>query len=308
MPNKTLHKAKVQKNDEFYTQLPDIENELKHYKEQLKDKIVFCNCDDPHCDFRKKCDWNNILFSPCQNCDEKMSNFWKYFVINFKYLGLKKVIATHFGKNSYKLEYDGINKPVKAKLKKDGDFRSPECIELLKKADIVITNPPFSLFREYVAQLMEYNKQILIIGNDNAIAYKGIFKLIKDNKIWRGYNKVKKFVQPDGSIKQFGNVGWFTNLDVNKRHEKLTLYEKYDPIKYPKYDNYDAIEVSKVAEIPCDYDAAMGVPATFIDKCNPEQFEILGQTGIDIIIQKGRPYINGKRLYTRILIKKRKLT
>lgn len=306
--NSNLHRAKDKKNDKFYTQLPDIENELKHYREHFKDKVVFCNCDDP--------EW---------------SNFWQFFSLQFEFLGLKKLIATHFEdeKQSYKLEMwrdeAGVHSRIKT-LQQNGDFRSPESIELLKEADIVVTNPPFSLFREYIAQLMEYDKKFLIIGNKNAITYKEFFPLLKDNKVWIGYNNVKEFRQPDGSMKKFGNIGWYTNLDIKKRHEELVLYKKYTPEEYPKYDNCDAINVDKVSDIPIDYDGVMGVPITFLDKYNPEQFEIMGITcrgyspeyrtklydkkiyenvndlnGSGCILEKGKP----KMLYGRILIRRK---
>ena len=227
----------------------------------------------------------------------------------------------------YRLEITAKNKndkkPVKINLKGDGDFRSPECVELLKEADIVITNPPFSLFREYVAQLIQYNKKFLIIGNDNATTYIDIFKPIQENKIWFGYMRVKEFGQPDGTFKKFGNVGWYTNLEVSKRKEEIPLYKKYNSQEYPKYVNYDAIEVSKIKDIPIDYNRAMGVPITFLDKYNPEQFEILGSSrwlGKPMIkfAKKGtfmqggmRFYLpNGdgtfRRLYDRIVIKSKK--
>lgn len=310
--NKSLHKAGVVKNDEFYTRLTDIENELKHYKDQFNGKVVFCNCDDP-----------------------KESNFVKYFSMNFEHLGLKKLIATHF-KGSifftkeapYKLEYTGDKNGNRmpdpdefmTKMIGTGDFRSEECIELLKEADIVVTNPPFSLFREYIAQLMEYNKKFLIIGNDNAIKYKGIFELIKENKIWLGYSKAKEFYRPDGSTQKFGNVGWFTNLDVEKRHQKLILYKNYSPTEYPKYDNFDAIEVSRVSEIPKDYNGKMGVPITFLDKHDPEQFEIVDllnrytlfdtqKTNDDVRVRHSHTCnIAGKAVYSRIVIKNKIIT
>jgi hypothetical protein len=301
MATSTLQAAKKAKNDEFYTELEDIENELRHYKDQFRRKVVFCNCDDPF-----------------------ESNFFKYFAANFKALDIKKIIATSYVKSPIvggqlslfeieglkpeskepyvveinevpDLDKDGVislddvkyllkhNKNATASLMGDrhypgGDFRSQKCVELLKQADIVCTNPPFSLFREYVGQLVEIDKKFLIIGNDNAVAYKEFFKYIKENRIWTGYSRVKEFMQPDGTIKKFGNVGWYTNLDTTKRHEKITLYKKYNPEEYPKYHNYDAIEVSKVAEIPMDYSGAMGVPITFLDKYNPDQFEILGSS------------------------------
>lgn len=260
--NNNLHKAKTAKNDEFYTQMTDIEKELKHYKEHFKDKTIFCNCDDP-----------------------KQSNFWKYFHLNFNHFGLKKLIATHYHETepTYKIEYTGEDDNnceigVITNLKTNGDFRSSECIELLKEADIIVTNPPFSLFREYIAQLIEYDKKFIVIGNKNSITYKEFFPLLKNNQVWLGHTSPKEFVQPDNSIKKFGNISWFTNLDIIKRHETLDLIEKYTPEKYPKYDNYDAINVNRVLDIPVDYDGVMGVPITFLDKHNPEQFEILGIT------------------------------
>ena len=234
--NSNLHKAKDAKNDEFYTQLTDVAKELMHYKARFKDKIVLCNCDDPT--------W---------------SAFWKYFHLNFTELGLKKLISTHYDREeaTYKMEYTGgddndIEIGVKTPLEGNGDFRNKECLDLLDECDIVVTNPPFSLFREYVAVLMEYEKKFLIIGNKNAITYKEFFPLLKDDEVWIGCTNVKEFLQPDGSIKKFGNIGWFTNLDVAKRHEKLILWKKYTPEEYPKYDNYLAWNVNKVSEIPCD--------------------------------------------------------
>ena len=294
--------AKRHKADEFYTQLSDIEKELKHYKKHFKGKIVFCNCDNP-----------------------EYSNFYYYFVNHFDEYGLKKLITAHFeyDKASYMLEYEGgadvkgnketvikraIKLGKKTKLKQNfeqsgqgalleiepvrsysGDFRSPECVELLKQYDIVVTNPPFSLFREYVAQLIKYKKQFIIIGNTNALTYKEIFKLIKENKIATGYtnfNVGMYFYVPDTwenyhkiehgkKLVRNSNSCWFTNLDHKKRHEELVLYKKYNPEEYPKYDNYDAIEVSTYKNIPLDYDGVMGVPITFVDKHNPNQFEIV---------------------------------
>lgn len=317
MAGSTLHKAKINKADEFYTQLADIEAEMRHYKEQFRDKVVFCNCDDP---------WE--------------SNFFKYFAMNFNFLGLRKLIATSYagspvaGEQLSLFEVAGLNEAVvEARsphkieitevvdedgdgavdladvewllrnrrntltlLEGDGDFRSAECIRLLKEADIVATNPPFSLFREYVAQLMEYDKKFIIIGNVNAITYKEVFKLIEENRIWLGqsiHSGDREFRVPDSYPLQAAGyrvdengakyirvkgVRWFTNLDFNERHVNITLYKQYTPEEYPRYDNYDAIEVSKTAEIPYDYDGAMGVPITFLDKYNPEQFEIVGIT------------------------------
>lgn len=276
--NSNLSKANKAKNDEFYTQLPDIENELKHYKHHFKDKIVFCNCDDP-----------------------EYSNFFKYFVLNFKHLWLKKLITTHYHeqKQTYKIEVntkniDTISKYIKnlsifetwdvfqhfwEKLSWNGDFRSKESIEILKNSDIVVTNPPFSLFREYVAQLFEYDKKFLIIWNKNAITYKEIFPLIKDNKLWLWYSSPKTFLLPSWNETNQVNwlTRWYTNLEHNKRNEKLILYKtyKWNEDYYPKYDNYDAINIDKVADIPLDYTWVMWVPITFIDKYNPEQFEII---------------------------------
>jgi len=281
MANKNLKKAKAGKKDEFYTQLPDIERELGHYKNHLKGKTIFCNCDDP-----------------------MESNFYFYFAENFEFLGIKKLISTHFEteKPSYKLEikYDINNDgkknkldTIKTPLKQNGDFRSPECIEILKEADIVITNPPFSLFREYVAQLIEYDKKFVILGNCNALTYKEIFKLIKEDKIWLGksiHSGDVEFRVPDDyeirskslRIDMNGNkyirvpsIRWFTNLDYKERHEDLILYKIYNEEEYPKYDNYDAINIDKTKEIPMDYKGAMGVPITFMDKYNPDQFEII---------------------------------
>lgn len=260
--NANLHKAKNAKNDEFYTQLTDVAKELMHYKKHFKDKIVFCNCDDPT--------W---------------SAFWKYFHLNFAELGLKKLISTHYDREeaTYKMEYTGgddndIEVGVKTPLEGNGDFRNQECLDLLDECDIVVTNPPFSLFRDYVAVLMEHEKKFLIIGNKNAITYKEFFPLLKDDEVWIGCTNVKEFLQPDGSIKKFGNIGWFTNLDVAKRHEKLILWKNYTPEEYPNFDNYIGINVNKVSDIPCDFNGIMGVPITYLDKHNPDQFEILGIT------------------------------
>ncbi len=317
--NKNLHKAKDSKKDEFYTQLCDIELELKNYKNHFQDKVVYCNCDDP-----------------------RVSNFFHYFSHNFEKLKLKKLIATCyknqdidlFSKNDSEraiyLEYEGDkngnNLPDKNEigvksLKGDGDFRSEECIELLKQADIVVTNPPFSLFREYVSQLVEYDKKFLIIGNINALTYKEIFKLIKENNAWLGVNMgrgISGFIVPshyelygtEARIDESGsrivstnNCLWLTNLDHKQRHEELILYKKYTPQEYPKYDNYDAINVDKTKDIPADYAGAMGVPITFLDKYNPAQFEIIkfrkGDDEKDLSI-------NGKCPYFRILIKNKK--
>ena len=285
--NNLLHSAKKNSKDEFYTQLTDIENELRHYKKHFKGKTVLCNCDDP-----------------------RVSNFFKYFALKFKDLGLKKLIATCyknqdidlFSQNDYEqavyIIYEGTpeidhvptSDEIKVKhLKGDGDFRSKECVDLLKEADIVCTNPPFSLFKEYVAQLMEYDKKFLIIGHQNALTYKDCFNYIKENRMWLGYgfkggaahfiskyeDKASAGEHLEGMIRVSGVV-WFTNLEIDKRHEDLILYKHYTPEEYPIYDNYHyAINVNKTSDIPCDYDGLMGVPITFMDKYNPDQFEIV---------------------------------
>lgn len=314
MAKKDLAQAKVGNHDEFYTQLPDIEKELAHYREHFRNKVVFCNCDDPY-----------------------ESNFFKYFALYFKALGLKKLIATCYDgspiaqqelplfadennepkKKAYKVEIsevpdmDGngatdlmdvqlLLKSSKynaiSELKGNGDFRSPECVELLKEADVVVTNPPFSLFREYIAQLMKYQKKFLVVGNMNAVTYKEIFALLKENRIWIGYGfnlsmifrttytntleanrkyVISKGYDPDKNYVKTPAIAWFTNLDIKKRHEDLILIKHYTPEEYPHYDNYDAINVNSTNDIPCDYSGIIGVPITFLDKYNPDQFEII---------------------------------
>ena len=297
MANSGLNAAKKAKNDEFYTQLPDIENELRYYKEHFRGKTVLCNCDDP-----------------------RVSNFFHYFAYQFEALGLKRLITTcyknqtpdlfsqHDCERAIYLVYDGdkngnrIPDPEEIgirQLQGDGDFRSPECIELLKQADIVVTNPPFSLFREYVAQLVKYDKKFLILGNKNLITKKEIFPLFAKNRIWTGVTPMSHdmlfelplsladdFVANGKEGSKYKKIGakiygrapsiWYTNLDHKKRHEELILFRNYTPEAYPRYVNYDAIEVSKTEDIPCDYDGEMGVPITFMDKYNPDQFEIAG--------------------------------
>lgn len=350
MANKNLNAAKTAKKDEFYTQLTDIERELQHYWPHFRDKVVLCNCDDPY-----------------------ESNFFKYFALRFNQLGLKKLICTCYNGspvqgNELMIDFgDGFGEPKKIAYKveitevkdlngdgavdlsdvqyllkndknvcsilKTGDFRDPECIGLLKQSDIVVTNPPFSLFREYIGQLMEYEKKFLIIGNQNNVTYKEVFPLIMHNKVWLGYKSGDMaFRVPDDyearetrywedesgqKWRSLGNICWFTNLDHNKRHEELDLVCRYSEEEFPKYDNYDAIEVNRVDNIPFDYDGVMGVPITFLDKYNPEQFEILGATENDAseaIIKLrvsghykyDRPYIKGVRKYARILIRNKK--
>ena len=296
--NSNLQSAKRVKNDEFYTRYEDIESEVMKYRKQFRNKVIYLPCDDPA---------------------EKKSEFWSFFVNNFDAFGLKKLIATHYDENgkAYKIWIDGDTSndgyiddgdAMQEDLTGNGDFRSPECMDIMHECDIVVTNPPFSLFREFVDALMSTNKKFLIIGNQNAFTYKEIFKLIRENKIWTGYNMVKKFNQPDGSIKEFGNVCWFTNMENSKRNEEFIFTKTYNPIDYPKYDNYDAIEVNKIVNIPSDYDGVMGVPITFIYKYNPNDFEILGDSryhdGSDIANDIN--FINGKGLYRRVLIRRRK--
>jgi len=341
--NENLHRAKDAKKDEFYTQYEDIQNELNHYEQHFKGKTVLCNCDDPF-----------------------ESNFCKFFLRNFNYLGLKRLICTSYSTspvvgqqlslfddeneplvqgNGYVMDIkevpmangrgvsdDDIDALLRSKkrgvkkLKGDGDFRSEECIEYLKEADVVVTNPPFSLFREYVAQLMDYGKKFIIIGNKNAITYKEIFPLIKDNKLWVGVTPMTKdlhFISPQSHVDELIKSGrktsyvfengvyltrspsiWFTNLDHNKRHEELILYKRYhgNEDEYPRYANYDAIEVSKVSDIPCDYFEEVGVPITYLDKHNPDQFEIIGASRwlgkpMSEIAPKGSYVSGGVRFY-----------
>ena len=352
-----LRNAKTNKNDEFYTQYEDIQKELNHYEQHFKGKTVLCNCDDPF-----------------------ESNFCKFFLRNFNYLGLKRLICTSYNsspfagtqislfdliegnteqghgyvldvssvpmKNGRGVSDDDIDKLLRSKkvvreLKGNGDFRSEECIEYLKEADVVVTNPPFSLFREYVALLMKYDKKFIILSNMNAIIYKEFFPLLKDNKVWVGYDfnasmvfrtpypnlldsnrkyVISKGYNPDDGYIKTPAIAWFTNLDIKKKHEQLILYKHYTPEEYPKYDNYEAIEVSKVSDIPMDYDGVMGVPITFINRYCPEQFEIIGlfteaegtafiqgtSVDTDATHHHSRcPVLNNKRLYPRILIRRK---
>ena len=353
MAQKNLNAAKAAKNDEFYTQLTDIERELQHYWPHFRDKVVLCNCDDPY-----------------------ESNFFKYFALRFNQLGLKKLICTCYDgspimgtqlmlfgldaegeekKVAYKVEItevtdangDGAvdladveyliknDKNILSCLRGNGDFRSKECIELLKEADIIVTNPPFSLFREYLGQLMKYDKKFLIIGNQNNIIYKEVFPLLQENKIWLGWNSGSQefavpddferdntYIREDGKkFAKFGNICWYTNLDHNKRHEELDLVCHYSPEEYPNYDNFNAINVARTQDIPYDYAGIMGVPVTFLDKYCPEQFEIVWQASgntrasapSEVLKEVGYKIhpedrggcggINGKRQYSRILIR-----
>ncbi|MCI6590004.1 MAG: adenine-specific methyltransferase EcoRI family protein [Lentisphaeraceae bacterium] len=319
-----LSEAKRAKKDEFYTQLVDIENEVRHYTAHFKGKTVLCNCDDP-----------------------RISNFFHYFASNFERLGLRRLISICYknqepdlfsmnqSERAIWLEYFGDRNGNRVpdpeefgirELKGDGDFRSAECIELLKLADFVVTNRPLSLFREYVAKLVEYQKQFLIIGNVNAISYKNIFELIQANRLWLGksiHSGDREFEVPatyplnaagcreSAEGKRFikvKGVRWFTNLDYKERHEDLVLYETYSPEKYPTYDNYAAINVNKTAEIPMDYNGVMGVPITFLEKYNPDQFEIVGSMTTTKVEgwNKGYPFIGGKKIYARILIRRKR--
>lgn len=299
--NTNLTTAKKVKNDEFYTRYEDIESEVMKYRKQFRGKVVYLPCDDPA---------------------EKKSEFWSFFVNNFDAFGLKKLIATHYDENgkAYKIWIDGDTSndgyiddgdALQEDLTGNGDFRSPECIEILDECDIVCTNPPFSLFREFVSLLVTHKKQFLIIGNQNAFTYKEIFHLIHTDVIWTGYNMVKKFFQPDGSIKEFGNVCWFTNMMTNKRSEEIILTKKYadNPDAYPQYDSCEAIDVGRVVNIPSDYYGVMGVPITFLDKYNPDQFEILGLDDPDLVYPNWRgrgPVLNGKTIYRRVMVRRKK--
>lgn len=314
LTNQNLCNASRDKYDEFYTKLIEIQEELQHYEQHFQDKVVYCNCDNP-----------------------KYSNFWKYFSVNFQELKLKKLISTYYDEEfTYKrtIYFDemGRRHTEKIPLTGNGDFRSPECAEILEESDIVVTNPPFSLFREYVVQLIEHGKEFLILGSMNAITYKEIFPLFKYNKIWLGVNNGQhEFDIPDdydkGVIlldengKRFArlrNIAWFTNLDIEKRHEKLMMDAGYNETDYPVYDNYEAINVDKMKDVPCDYNGVMGVPITFLDKYNPEQFNIVGLTSSSEQ-NAGRYFkgktpennttkasVNGKCIYARVLIKKKK--
>jgi len=315
MGNKHLTKAKDAKDDEFYTNYEDIKAELTHYTKYFKGKVIYCNCDDH----------NGIgLGTP-------KSNFIKYLADNFQAFGIKKVIATHYEKDKktstmYILDKDNtgdgvicLEDVIEIPMQGNGDFRSPECIELLKQADIVITNPPFSLFREYVAQLIEYKKKFLIIGNKNALTFKEIFPLIKNNKIWLGYHSPCNFTYKGVPTKKVaGLTRWYTNLENSRRNELINTGKQYRGFEdmYPQYDNYDAINVDKVSDIPMDYDGVMGVPITFLDKYNPNQFEIMGATESE---GKGfsnglwneqshitQPLINQEKRFKRLFIKFKK--
>ena len=307
--NSNLHSAKRGKNDEFYTQLSDIENEMRHYWPHFRDKVVYCNCDDPG-----------------------NSNFHGYFHDNFRSLGIREIVSSCYRgrkpslldadtqpERGLAMRYDGMT-CESYRLQGSGDFRSAECIDLLKHSDIIVTNPPFSLFREYIAQLMEYGKKFLILGNMNGVHYRDIFPLFMGNQIWLGINNggTKWFeVDTDYTMNtptrektvdgrkyfSLGNTAWFTNLDHPKRHENIPLNCRYSPERYPRYDNHHAIDVDRYHDIPVDYDGEMGVPNTFMHRYNPDQFEITGfRKGLD-----GRDLrIDGKEKFIRILIRHRK--
>jgi hypothetical protein len=299
MGNSSLNKAREVKNDEFFTRLEDIEKEMWYYRDHFRNKSVYLNCDDP-----------------------EKSNFWKFFKLKFDLLGLSKLTSTCHNKSggSYKLEVvrgvdedeAGYKEVIKTGLVGNGDFRSDECIELLKECDIVVTNPPFSLFRKFIDQLMRYNKKFLIIGSMNAITYTEVFKHIKPNKIWLGINPVKEFIKPDGGTQKFGNILWYTNLEHYKRNKELVLNKEYDPELYPTYDNYNAIEVGQVVNIPNGYEDIMGVPISYLTKHNPTQFHIVGcstKQG-DECVRKEEDnrhgnYLHGMVKYKRLFIKRR---
>lgn len=262
--NSNLAAARKAQNNEFYTQLADVEKELIYYTEQFCGKVVLCNCDDP-----------------------AQSNFWRYFHLNFTQMGLRGLVSTHYDAEepTYKLEYYGgddanVEAGIRTELTGNGDFRSPECYDLLIQCNIVVTNPPFSLAREYIPLLVNSGKQFLIINNLNSVTYKEIFPFFRDNKMWVGYTSPKRFLCPDGTLKAFGNVLWFTNIDIEKRHEPLPLSRRFsdNPEMYPRFDNYDAINAKKAVDIPIDYPGVMGVPISFLTRYCPEQFEIVGIT------------------------------
>jgi hypothetical protein len=321
------HISRAGKTDEFYTQLSTIEDELRHYRQYFKDKIVFCNADDPAFSEDGQDHFGDGLGG-------YTSNFFRYFQLNFEQLGIKKLIATHYDPNkpSYKLELEGDHDNdgkitrldvVKTPLKQNGDFRSPECLELLRECDIVVTNPPFSLMTEYLPLMVNSRKQFLILGNTNHAILSETFAYLKGNQFWLGHNsghfwfkvpdyyEVKetdfKIDETGQKWRRMGNICWFTNMDIDKRHQPLDLYMHYTPEKYPKYDQYDAININKTTDIPDNYEGMMGVPITFLDKHSPEQFEIIG---VDRYVEDNPHYghrftINSKETYARILIRRK---
>ncbi len=307
--NDNLIAAKAAKRDEFYTRLPDIEAELRHYYDRLRGKVVYCNCDDP-----------------------EISRFWEYFDDNFDLIGLNGLIATHYvpGGTSYvsEIRRDFLTGrrtyPTRRPLAGDGDFRSDECIELLDRCDVVVTNPPFSLFREFVALLMGHGKEFIVIGSMNAITYKEIFPLLQSDRVWLGHTSPKRFLQPDGGLRSFGNILWYTNVDVPKRHERLPL-TAFDDGRYPMYVNYDGMECGRIKDIPCNWFGDMGVPITFLTKYCPEQFEIIGLSrtlgqpmseiarpgeyepgGVRFYLYDLHGPLKYRRLYERVVIRRRR--
>lgn len=322
--NSNLHISRAGRTDEFYTQLSTIEDELRHYREYFKGKTIFCNADDPAYGEDGQDHFGDGLGG-------YTSNFFRYFQLNFEQLGIKKLIATHYDPNkpTYKLELAGDRNNdgkisnldiVKTPLKQNGDFRSPECLELLQECDIVVTNPPFSLMKEYLPLLVNSGKQFLVLGNTNHAILNEIFPYLMKNQVWLGYNsghfwfkvpdyyEIKetdfKIDQEGQKWRRMGNICWFTNMDIDKRHQPLDLFRHYTPEKYPKYDQYNAINVNKTTDIPDNYDGIMGVPITFLDKHSPEQFEIIG---VDRYVADNPHYghrftIKGKETYARILI------
>lgn len=255
MRNSNLNNAKRLKNDEFYTLISDVRQELQHYESHLYGKVILCNCNDG-----------------------EESAFWQYLSEHFERLHLKKLIAVSYGILGYRLEMTDRNNCCKIPLQGNGDFRSEECIRLLHEADVILTNPPFSLFREYIGMLLRYQKKFLIIGSLNMVVCREIFPYIKSNQLWFGQHSVKNFVQRNGEICKFGNVLWYTNLECPKQHKPLDLQVHYRPDAYPHYDNYPAIEVGRITDIPCDYSGMMGVPISYLTRHDPEQFTIIGLT------------------------------
>lgn len=356
--NSNLNDSARNKQDEFYTQLSLVESELKHYRPHFKGKTVLCNCDDPYeSNFFKyfAMNYNALglkkLITTCFATSPVTGKEFQYFVDNGGQLSFipsenNAPVQDENGRKPYKVEITEVTdengdgridladveflmrnkKNTMTLLDGDGDFRSPECVELLKEADIVVTNPPFSLFRDYIALLEEYQKQYIVIGNMNAAIYKEIFPLIKENRIWLGYNSGHFWFKVPNSYEEkktdfkidehgqkwrrMGNICWFTNVDIEKRHENMILFRNYSPEEYQKYDNFDAIEVGKTADIPFDYDGVMGVPLTFMSQYNPEQFEIIGLDRYTVpkeFLVGGRVAINGKPKYARILIRRKQV-
>lgn len=292
MSNENLHKALKNKNDEFYTRLEDIQKEIINYKKFLMNKKIYLNCDDIN------------------------SNFWKFFVNHFNDFCLKSVTSTSL--DGIKRIYDG-NIIIEESLKEGGSFYSNECINIMKEQDVIITNPPFSLFRKLIVLLVNLHKDFIIIGNENTLSSIEVFPLFKDQKIFLGYNSIKEFDTPDGKTKKFGNIKWFTSFNIDKIYPNITFKKLYNENDYPQYDNYAAINVDKVVDIPADYQGIMGVPVSFLSKCNPMEFKILGiATGSsnkhnlnftvphtpNPLEKGGCCVLQGKRKYTRVFIQR----